>query len=213
MKHWRWRLAQEAEIRWWSRYLKKKSVQGYLQKKAAYWHKVLSEGNCAPEPGRKVLDAGCGPAGIFIVLKANQVDAVDPLLARYEARLPHFCRSDYPGVHFFAQKLEDFYPQTLYSCVFCLNAVNHVQDIERCFDVLANALEPGGTLALSADVHRFTWCKWLFRAFPGDILHPHQLNDADYTAMLKNRGLQILRKPVLKEGLIFRHYLYVAGKP
>ncbi len=208
----RWRLAQEAELRWWKMYLRGGHTAGYLNRKAQYWRRVLSEAACDPGPGACVLDAGCGPAGVFMVLRDQIVDAVDPLIDRYEAKLGLFRKSSYPNVRFWAEKLEDFQPESLYSWVFCFNAINHVRDIERCLDVLNKALAPGGTLVISVDAHRFAVLKALFRALPGDILHPHQHDDAGYTAMLERRGLVLKQKKILKEEAIFRHYLYVAQK-
>ncbi len=212
-KHWRWRLAQRLELAWWRRYLRRYDAGQYLQAKKAYWQRVLSVANVALAPGERVLDAGCGPAGIFIALTQQQVDAVDPLLARYEQHLPLFRPADYPHVRFWPQVLEDFCPPTPYRHVFCLNAVNHMRDIRRSMQVLADALAPGGVLILSTDAHRYSWCCWLFRLLPGDVLHPHQYTDAEYAQMLETQGLRIERREILKSELIFAHYLYVARKP
>ena len=74
----RWKIAQAAEMRWWKTYLKKKPVADYLQNKKAYWHRVLKLADVHIKDSDLVLDAGCGPAGIFIILNNNTVDAIGP---------------------------------------------------------------------------------------------------------------------------------------
>jgi SAM-dependent methyltransferase len=208
----RWQWAQKAELKWWKQYLRRQEPAEYLHRKAMYWRRVLESAGFAPQPGERVLDAGCGPAGIFIILQDQEVDAVDPLLDAYEAELTVFYKKNYPHVRFFAEALEAFRPPVAYPTVYCLNAVNHVRDIEKSFDVLAQAVAPGGTLLLSVDAHRFRFLKHLFRLLPGDILHPQQFDDAEYRAMMEQRGFVIRRKIILKQELLFRHYLYTAQK-
>ncbi len=208
----RWKLAQAEEIRWWRAYLKDKSPEAYLRRKADYWRRVLEAARFEPAPGTRVLDAGCGPAGIFIILDKQEVDAVDPLLVAYRAGLPHFEPSRYPYVRFFPQPLEEFRPAAPYDAIFCLNAINHVAELGRALDVLAGALKPGGQLLLSVDVHKHTFLKKLFQWLPGDVLHPHQYSLEEYRKMLEERGLREERRVRLKEGLVFDYYLMVVGR-
>ena len=89
----RWKIAQAAEIRWWQRYLKNKDTGDYATWKKAYWTKLLSEIGLSAllnpnTAAQKILDAGCGPAGIFMVLTPqHQLTALDPLLNDYEKKL------------------------------------------------------------------------------------------------------------------------------
>ena len=150
----RWQIAQYFEIRWWKRYLGNKDKAAYLEWKRAYWHAFLEKCSFSVSSGQKVLDAGCGPAGIFIILEAQTVDALDPLLERYEASLPHFSRADYPDVRFLPVLLENIEEKARYDVVFCLNAINHVADIERALQQLAIAAKPGARMLISTDAHR-----------------------------------------------------------
>jgi hypothetical protein len=106
MMSFRWKIAQAAEIRWWQSYLKNKPTTDYAVWKTKYWQDLLAEIGLATSitEGSKILDAGCGPAGIFMIFKNHAVDALDPLLDGYEAKLPHFKRENYPNVHFFRIK-------------------------------------------------------------------------------------------------------------
>ncbi|MCB9291148.1 MAG: class I SAM-dependent methyltransferase [Lewinellaceae bacterium] len=208
----RWKIAQAAEIRWWRSYLRKKKPEDYLEQKAAYWKRVLKAARFEPAPGACVLDAGCGPAGIFIILEEQEVHAVDPLLESYRDSLPHFDPARYPNVQFFAEPLEAFNPPALYDVIFCLNAINHVADLPASLGVLASNLKPGGQLLLSVDAHNHGFLKRVFQWLPGDVLHPQQYSLEEYRAMLEGRGLKVQREVQLKEGFIFDYYLMVAAR-
>lgn len=205
--NWKWKLAQAAEIRWWKHYLAKKAPEAYLQDKRTYWIRVMQQANIQVPPQSSVLDAGCGPAGIFMVLGEQEVDALDPLLQKYAADLPHFNPENYPGVHFIAESLERYAPEAAYDQIFCLNAINHVADIQQAMDQLVACLQPAGKLWLSIDAHRYPELRWIFQRIPGDILHPHQYTLSEYREMLTDRGLEVMDQIKLKPGRIFDYYL------
>ena len=208
----RWKIAQAAELKWWKSYLKNKSVKQYLTNKRTYWKRVLNDMQIEVQPDQKILDAGCGPAGIFIILENPQVDALDPLLEYYEAVLPHFSKSNYPNVCFYADKLEDFSVSEKYETIFCLNAINHVSNLDKSLDNLFKALTPGGQLILSTDAHKHAWLKPIFQLLPGDILHPHQYDLEEYREMLIARGAVIQKEICLKKGGIFDYWVWVLTK-
>lgn len=208
----KWRIAQAAEIRWWRRYLGRKDPGVYRRQKEAYWKKVLERTGVAPAPRDRVLDAGCGPAGIFLLLQEQQVDAIDPLLEAYGRQLPYFSPADYPWVQFETRRLEDLKVTAVYDAVFCLNAINHVADLEIALDRLLAAARPGAPVVISVDVHRSSFLKKLFRLLPGDVLHPHQHSLDDYLARLSHRGCHIRKVERLKPGHIFDYYLIVAER-
>jgi 2-polyprenyl-3-methyl-5-hydroxy-6-metoxy-1,4-benzoquinol methylase len=211
----RWKIAQAAEIRWWQSYLKNKPTTDYAVWKTKYWQNLLAEIGLTTSitEGSKILDAGCGPAGIFMIFNNHKVDALDPLLDDYEAKLPHFKRENYPNVQFFSQPLESFSDKkSIYDTVFCLNAINHVADLQQAFDVLVDATKSGGTLVVSIDAHNYSFLKTIFQALPGDVLHPHQFDLAEYSAMLTSRGCRIERTLLKKSEFIFNYYVLVATK-
>lgn len=222
MMTFRWKIAQAAEIRWWQGYLKNKPTTDYAVWKTKYWQDLLAEIGLNHKntdlsrdsrEGDKILDAGCGPAGIFMIFKNQDVDALDPLLDEYAAKLPHFRKENYPNVQFFSQPLESFSDKKdVYDTVFCLNAINHVADLQRAFDVLVDATKSGGTLVVSIDAHNYGFLKTIFQALPGDVLHPHQFDLAEYSAMLTSRGCRIERTLLKKSEFIFNYYVLVATK-
>lgn len=207
----RWKIAQTAEIRWWRWYLQNKDQAVYLAAKKAYWHRVLDQLKIKPQVGDHILDAGCGPAGIFMILNKNQIDAIDPLLDRYNY-LPHFNEIDFPNVRFINKPLELFNKESTYDIIFCMNAINHVADLHKSLDNLITALAQGGQLVLAVDMHKQAFLKTIFRLIPGDILHPHQHSLDDYLQLLKQRDCQILQTICLKPGRIFDYFAIIATK-
>jgi 2-polyprenyl-3-methyl-5-hydroxy-6-metoxy-1,4-benzoquinol methylase len=211
---WRWRLAQALEIRWWKKYLNPQAPAAYLAWKRAYWLGFLEKIQCPLPQGKHILDAGCGPAGIFTILeKNNRVEALDPLLEQYERHLSHFSQAHYPGVRFWSQPLETFCAERPFDHVFCLNAINHVADLQLCLNNLAQCTAPnGGVLVLSIDAHRWSVLKWIFRWLPGDALHPHQHSLADYEQLLDSAGLSVQHRFRLQNELIFGYWALVCTR-
>ena len=207
----RWRLAQYLEGRWWRRYLRAKSPDTYLAEKNEYWARTLRQLDWQPVAGRKVLDAGCGPAGLFIHLHDTEsVTALDPLLANYEANLEIFSRRRYPDVTFHHQPLE----QTLagnpsFEAIYCFNAINHVEDWEVAMDRLAGYAGPGARMILTSDVHRHALLLPIFKLLPGDALHPQQHAAAAYRNALTGRGWKIDREVELRREFIFSYRAWV----
>ncbi len=206
----RWQVAQAAEIRWWQNYLKKKDPVEYRQWKTDYWNNLLEEYALQPKAGESILDAGCGPAGIFMSLDTsqNQVTALDPLLDQYAEHLTVFKEDFYPDVRFVTAPLEQPL-DSKYDRIYCLNAINHVADLELCLRTLRDGLKQGGTLILSTDVHRRAWLKPIFKVLPGDILHPQQHSDDEYRELLDQLGFDLLRSDVIKYEYIFEYRMYV----
>jgi len=211
-KTWKWRLAQMIELQWWKNYLKNKPKADYLAWKKDYWQNLLTQAQLPPLNEKKavVLDAGCGPAGIFMVLTAHQVKAVDPLLSSYETEIPHFSTADYPHVQFENLPLEKLADSNLYDFVFCMNVINHVSELALCMDNLVRAAKAGAYLLLTIDAHNYAVCKQVFRLLPGDVLHPHQYDLTEYKQLLTQRNCSIESCSLIKKTFLFNHYLLVA---
>lgn len=203
----RWKIAQRCELWWWGRYLSRHDPSSYLKWKRQYWREFLTAHDIDVQSQEMVLDAGCGPAGIFTVLPQANVFAVDPLLDQYEKKFTHFNKQDYPGVHFINEQLENLPAGHLFDKVFCLNAINHVADLKTCLKKISMCLKKGGELYLSVDVHNFYLFKKIFQWLPGDILHPHQLSLKEYCSFLLNNGVKIQSTDLIKKEFIFDYYL------
>lgn len=198
------------EAWWWRRYLGGREPADYLAWKRAYWRDFLEGLDVDVADGSSVLDAGCGPAGVFTVLGGADVTALDPLLVEY-ARLPHFSPADYADVTFVATALEEFAPRRRWDVVFCLNVVNHVRDLGAVLRKLASATKEGGTVVLSVDAHRYRIARAAFRSVPGDVLHPHQLTLPEYEAAVADAGLAILRRRLVKREALFDYVALVCA--
>jgi 2-polyprenyl-6-hydroxyphenyl methylase/3-demethylubiquinone-9 3-methyltransferase len=210
----KWQLAQKLEYKWWQNYLKAKDKDQYLQWKAGYWQKVLSEiSKFIPLPEDKyILDAGCGPAGVFMVLDKNMVHAIDPLLDQYRA-LPHFMPERAAWTKFETTPLESLTETEKYDMIFCMNAINHVNEVSVCYDNLVRLLKPGGYLVISTDAHKHQLLKKIFQLIPGDVLHPVQLDNDEYNAFLTTRGMELIESILYEKGNVFDYYITLARKP
>lgn len=210
----RWQVAQAAEWRWWQRYLRIKPKTAYLEWKRTYWQQLIAriQPPLALLPNARVLDAGCGPAGIFLALPQCSVTALDPLLDKYTTTLPHFSPTDYPYTHFICRALEDWQETNAFDVVFCMNAINHVSDIEQCLANLAASARPNAPIILTIDAHNYAFFKHLFRTLPGDILHPCQYDLTEYKAMLIRQGIEITHTIPIKCEFFFTHYLLCGKK-
>lgn len=211
----RWQFAQFLEKTWWRIYLQGKDVSRYLQWKKTYWEGVLDrlKSHVSLSEGMSVLDAGCGPAGVFIALDRCQVVAVDPLLNEYSTTLAHFKPEMYPQVAFESTPLETFKSEIQFDVVFCMNAINHVSQLDEAFLALYQHIKPGGKLVVSIDAHRHKWIKHFFRWQPGDMLHPHQYDLNEYQKMITDLGGSIEHVELLKKEFFFDYYVLVASKP
>ncbi len=211
---WRWQTAQYAERKWWQNYLKHKNVQDYLVWKKKYWQNLIDicSKHMKVEPSMKILDAGCGPAGMFMLFDQQDTVAFDPLIEAYEKDLPHFNKNMYPLVRFVQAGLENFALNEKFDVLFCMNAINHVHDINLSFDNLINHAQKDSWLVVTIDAHNHTFFKSLFRLVPGDILHPHQYDLKEYQDMLTSRNCTLIATEHLKHEFFFDHYMLIARK-
>lgn len=210
----RWRIAQWFELRWWQRYFAGRDKAQYYSWKRQYWQNLV-DGLADVLPiasAHNIADLGCGPAGIFTIFDDKAVTALDPLLDTYEATLSFFRKSDFPYTTFTHQKLEDYKPIVKHDVVFCMNAINHVADINVAYDRLVGTTKDGGYVVVSIDAHNYSFFKWLFCLIPGDILHPHQYDLAEYCQFMTERRSTILKTQLIKSEFFFTHYVIVAMK-
>ena len=210
----RWNIAQWFELRWWQRYFAGKEKAQYYSWKRKYWINLLAQiaDVLSYQDAQTIADLGCGPAGIFTVFDGQKVTAVDPLMDTYGETLTFFDKNDFPYTTFINQKLEDFQPSDKFDIVFCMNAINHVADINLAYDRLINATREDGYVAVSIDAHNHSFFKSLFRLIPGDILHPHQYDLDEYCNFMTKRHCTILKKLLVKKEFFFSHYVVVGRK-
>jgi len=212
---WKWQLAQSLEKTWWKRYLAGKDPETYLQWKRAYWEQVWKRTGWEVPPSLRVVDAGCGPAGIFIWLNHCEVCAFDPLLEEYPAIAPHFQQERFPWVTFRQTSLEELRlnDHRDFDLVCCTNALNHVDSISLASKNLVDLGGEGSRFLLTLDMHRTRLGKWILSRIPLDVLHPQQGDLEDYLSLLEAQGLEQLEAQVIRAGLGFDHVLLTGIKP
>ncbi len=207
----RWKIAQFFESIWWRWYLHGKEPVVYLNWKRNYWADFKKRFGIEIKEGTRILDAGCGPAGIFISLTGHQVTAVDPLLSKYR-RLPHFQVVNTANILFLESTLEELESPHEYDVVFCLNVINHVADMNRSLKKLRDVMKERGVLYLSVDAHRSGFVRNLFQQIQGDILHPHQFTLPDYVQLIENQGFTVMNSQLVKKEWISSYHLITAMK-
>ncbi|MEZ4962116.1 MAG: class I SAM-dependent methyltransferase [Saprospiraceae bacterium] len=207
----RWSIAQHFEARWWRFYLRNKDLEGYLAWKKQYWEVFLNKTGIVVGQDTRILDAGCGPAGIFILFPEHEVEAVDPLLDNYQREVPFLQQPNFKKTAFVKIPLEQYQTTRPFDLVFCINAINHVADPDVCLGNLRKASAPGGQLVLTVDAHNHAFLKTLFRTFPGDILHPHQMDLKEYLGKIEAAGFAIQKTALLKSHFIFDYHLIIAN--
>ena len=207
----KWKLAQFFELLWWRKYFLFKTKDSYYTWKKNYWQSLVSSLKTINITDKNTIaDLGCGPAGIFILFDKNEVIAVDPLLEKYKKNLSFFDPSTYPNVNFFDATIEDFVCKEKFDFVFCMNAINHVANIQKAFQKICDL--SSDKLIVSIDAHNHNFLKTIFRLIPGDILHPHQYNLEEYKTFLSERNFKIIETNCIKKDFIFNHYILVAQK-
>lgn len=208
----RWRLAQFFEIRWWRNYLGGKDAAQYLHNKRLYWQRIMASlaQTVQVKSGDTIVDMGCGPSGLYLVFPDNPFTAVDPLLDQYEQQLEIFSKGSYPNTRFITSAIESFDTKEKFDYVFCMNAINHVSDIAAGFRKLTSLCKPNGKVIVTIDAHNHSWLKAIFRIGPGDVLHPHQYDKAEYIRFLTDNGFKVVQEVTTHRHFIFNHYMLVA---
>lgn len=115
-------------------------------------------------PAPNIIEVGCGPyaKNTRLVLRSidthpSQVDLLDPLLDSYIEN--SFSVTNFTSntsydicVEGFSIPLEDFQTEKKYNIVICINVLDHVLDVEKCFKVMYDILDIGGVLILGQDL-------------------------------------------------------------
>lgn len=216
----RWRVAQYFEQRWWQSYLAGKDPKEYIIWKRNYWTDVLTQLTTIEpevtvpliEGGLNILDAGCGPAGVFLILNEHRVTAIDPLWDSYKAKFGYLGYNEMKHAQFSNLPIEALEIKEEMDMVCSMNALNHVSDLRLAIQKLLDALKPGGWLVITMDTHNFGLLKWLFKSIPGDILHPHQNDLEGYQKLIESLGATFIGSDLIKHGNVFDHHLMVFRK-
>jgi SAM-dependent methyltransferase len=169
----RWQASQRLELDFWKHWTRAAPYQNLDIPK--YWAEELTRFGCTQElfAGRRVLDIGCGPYGLIHYLdNARERIRIDPLLQRYESKMP------LTGPQLSLSALGEHLPLASGSIdiAICFNALDHMCDPGAALGEIKRVLRPGGTLLLM--IHTFP--AWTRPFFWIDRLHPHHWTAAGF---------------------------------
>lgn len=176
-----WIRAQEAE----RAYQVQKDPASIVETSVAYWRRILAllpPDEVAVGAATRVLDAGCGPAGILLAVAAGERVGFDPLMNFYLERFPHL--RDLP-MRWIEARAEEFRDDSPFDVVFCVNMLDHTEDPAASAANLARQVAPGGRLVLLLNVHLTRFFRGYFERFHRfiDPPHPHHFHRDDVPAL------------------------------
>jgi SAM-dependent methyltransferase len=126
--------------------------------------------------GKTILDIGSGPIPSASVFKSCKLYCLDPLLHKYlECGYPlHYYADNIKFIHGYSENIpiED----NFFDAVVAVNAIDHVDDLEKTAKELYRVLKRNGKLAMHVHYHKpcpeepleindaiflnaFSWCK------------------------------------------------------
>ena len=134
------------------------------------------------------------------------------MLEKYQNELDVFNKNDFKNVRFINSAIEKFnleISKTRFDYIFCLNVINHVENIDLVLQNLRSLLKDGGKLIISVDAHNFNLLYYYFNMFSiGDILHPHQLRYSDYESLFTSNRFKVIDSIQYKKEFIFSYYIF-----
>lgn len=208
----KWNLAQFLEKNWWFYYLKSKDLQEYLIRKKTYWFFFLNQIHIHPPKEASIIDLGCGPAGIFTIFgEHTKITGVDPLLDFYKSKFKSILDM-YANVEFVKSTIELYTPKQTYEFVFCLNAINHVKDIDRCMYQFKSCGNKSSVFIISSDIHRHSFAKGFLKLIPIDMLHPKQMDNDEFEQLIIRHGFEIVEKKIMSKKFLFNYEVYILKK-
>jgi SAM-dependent methyltransferase len=143
-----------------------------------YWRRLL--GVLPPEllsieADTRVLDVGCGGAGILLAVEQGERTGVDPLMGYYLEKFPFLAEQPVRWLEGTAERLE---AEESFEVVFSINALDHVYDPAVAASQMQALLAHGGRLVLVVNVHLTRWSRSYFSRFYRyvDPPHPHHFH-------------------------------------
>lgn len=193
-----WTRAQEGEREYWRSDFAR-AQEGDPERRRDLWNGYLDHlRRKRPfHPGDRVLDVGCGPAGIITAVETHcERYGVDPLMDFYrkEYSLPE-------GIHFSGQTGERLeFADGFFHAVTCVNVLDHTRDPQAVCNELFRVLQPGGYLLVEVDT--FKGLRYVHKAFKrwtrmarGKIeKHPHTFRVSRVVDMVERSRFEVIEQ-------------------
>lgn len=188
----RWEIAQEAERESWENFksLKSDSTKRQLGEYWS-WYLDLIGKHISFRPEWKILDVGCGPAGIINYIPVGRRFGLDPLMDFYLSNfeLPY-------DIEWKAGTMEHIpFDTDYFDVVITTNTLDHALDPRKGLKEMYRVIRTGGFLVLTVDcyapIHR------LLRIIrekvgKGDKPHPYNFSRRQIEAMIREAGFTLL---------------------
>jgi SAM-dependent methyltransferase len=162
-------------------YHEQKDPARVLDVNLRYWTRILDvlpPGSIAIGPTTRVLDVGCGGAGMLLALNGGVRTGVDPLMPFYLAKFPFLAEQP---IRWLEGTAEQFGADEQFDLIFSLNMLDHTIDPRASAGNIERLLAPGGKLVFVLNVHLTRFWRAYFSAFYRwvDPPHPHHIHIAD----------------------------------
>ena len=140
---------------------------------------------------KRTMDIGGKGTTIFLALRDGERYAVDPVY-RDLFQVHPFLRElkEYQGVNFLAAAVEDTTIDQPFDTIFCINALDHVAEVDAIIAKMEELLAPSGTLVLVVDCYADRAVRNLIRWFDVDLPHPHHFLAEDILSLFSRFQLR-----------------------
>ncbi len=183
-----WQQAQSEELNCWVQISHKLDSALYIQRKKAYWRRILSKAGLtlADVAAQSVIEVGAGPSGIFLLFPGKtDFITLDPLNDQYKRLAPHL----YHQQTIITTPLEKYRPKRTFEIVFAINCIDHSDDIDLFVEKLAALCAVGGTAVLAVNCHQNKWSEWIWQRFQATLEphHPYHFTVDNYVKLLSSQ--------------------------
>ena len=201
----RWKKAQEGELKVWLR--EPDDGDDWNQ----WWFEKFSNYSFLKELGKKVesvYEVGCGPyaKNLDHVIKVlgyepERIILEDPLLEKYYNANKSISRfSNNPKAIYISSPMEKISFSELkidkVDVLICNNVLDHVQDVDKCFEHIYSSLKTGGVFIFGQDL---TSDEDIQKYPEADEFHPIRLNEKHIKLLLNDDYEALFEKLLSRE--------------
>jgi SAM-dependent methyltransferase len=200
----RWDIATKHELSTWNTQKELFTSKSYLDSKKRYWDGIINGLPFKIQKNMQILEVGCGPMGITLVLKAGRIFGLDPLINEFRKnfKIP-------PYYKYIPKKIEDYKTDEKFDVIFAMQVLDHVDDIKKTAKVTESLLKECGFLVVEMRCSNHTPIKHYFNIFGRfiDPNHPHHPKKIDVIKLFSK--LKIVEMKINKN---YKYYLYDTPK-